>query len=161
MVKVRIKWTDTICFRIRRHSRILQHKRVTPGSWKILMYEITVSPPLPRSESLLERTYLSKDQGYSHPFNPEWKCTSWLQLQDLQRPSWSLLGVSCPAEHCWMSVCLMCYTQNAGPWPQDPFLSSPSGLHVVSYSLAENPEENKPDCSGMCTNKDHLLTWLW
>lgn len=103
---------------------------------------------------------LSKDQGRSHPLGREWRRTSCLQRQGSPRPSPSLVG-PCSAGHCQASACLICYDQTQAP---GPLLCSPSRQvggwgegHVVSNSLALNPEESKQDCSGMCSIQERLL----
>lgn len=120
------------------------------------MHEITVAPPPACSGSPLVRPHPSNDQGYSCPFSLEWKCTSWLHHQGLQRPSWSLVEASCPVGHYQTPAQLLCYIQTTEPWLWGPRPHSSahyqcmlvSGQHVVSYNLAPNPQERKHDSSG-------------
>lgn len=78
------------------HKRISMHE-ITHSSTP--MFSVTVS------------SHIRKFQGCSFPFSLEWKCTSWLQPQGLQRPSrcqWKPLA-------CWTSACLIHYTQRQVP----------------------------------------------
>lgn len=112
--------------------------------------------PLPRGGHC-RRSHLSGDQGCSRPLGLEWKCPSWLQLKALQRPSRSprqALALQGTAD---ISLSDRPHT-NGGPGPGSPLLSSlPRSMsereHVVSSSLAPNPEESTVTaCSGVCSS---------
>lgn len=88
-------------------------------SQRIPMHIITLSPPLPCSGSLPERSHIRKVQGNSIPSGLEWKCTSWLH-PGFTKAQPSLVEASCPVGTVGHQPCLIRYIHTQVPTPRPP-----------------------------------------
>lgn len=129
------------------------HKRVS-------MDEITLSPPLPHSGSLPERSHIRKFSGPFPSIQPWMEMYILASTPGLQRPShhsWKPLALwgTVRCQLAWHSTYESRSTALCSP-PQLAISLAREGIWSATASLTPNLEGSKCDSSGMWGNCDHL-----